>query len=64
MYKKEYSCGLRAYVIPKPGYQKKYAMFATNFGSIDDKFKLPETGETFAVPDGVAHFLEHKLFLK
>ena len=39
MYKKEYSCGLRAYVIPKPGYQKKYAMFATNFGSIDDKVK-------------------------
>lgn len=62
MYKKEYKSGLRAYVMPKPGYQKTYAMFATNFGSIDDKFKLPETGEMFEVPDGVAHFLEHKLF--
>ena len=62
MYKKEYKSGLRAYVMPKPGYQKTFAMYATNFGSIDDKFKLPETGEMFEVPDGVAHFLEHKLF--
>ena len=62
MYKKEYRSGLKAYIMPKPGYQKTYAMFATNFGSIDDKFKLPETGEMFEVPDGVAHFLEHKLF--
>ena len=62
MYKKEYKSGLRAYVMPKRGYQKTYAMFATNFGSIDDKFKLPESGEIFEVPDGVAHFLEHKLF--
>ncbi len=62
MYKKEYKNGLRAYIMPKPGYQKTYAMFATNFGSIDDKFIHPETGETIEVPDGVAHFLEHKLF--
>ena len=62
MYKKEYKNGLRAYIMPKPGYQKTYAMFATNFGSINDKFVLPETGETMEVPDGVAHFLEHKLF--
>jgi len=62
MYKKEYRNGLRAYVMPKPGYKKTFAMFATNFGSINDKFVLPETGETMEVPDGVAHFLEHKLF--
>lgn len=62
MYKKEYKNGLRAYVMPKPGYNKTFAMFATNFGSINDKFVLPETGETMEVPDGVAHFLEHKLF--
>ena len=62
MYKKEYKNGLRAYIMPKPGYQKTYAMFGTNFGSIDDKFIHPETNETIEVPDGVAHFLEHKLF--
>jgi len=62
MYKKEYKNGLRAYIMPKPGYNKTFAMFATNFGSIDDKFIHPETNETIEVPDGVAHFLEHKLF--
>lgn len=62
MYKKEYKNGLRAYIMPKAGYQKTFAMFATNFGSIDDKFVNYETGETIEVPDGVAHFLEHKLF--
>ena len=62
MYKKEYKNGLRAYIMPKTGYNKTFAMFATNFGSINDKFVLPETGETMEVPDGVAHFLEHKLF--
>lgn len=62
MIRKDYKCGLRAFVIPKNGYQKTYAMFATNFGSIDDAFTLPDTGTRFEVPDGVAHFLEHKLF--
>lgn len=62
MYKVEYRNGLRAYVMPKPGYQKTYAMFAANFGSIDDKFVNPENGDVIEVPDGVAHFLEHKLF--
>ena len=62
MYKKEYKNGLRAYIMPKAGYKKTFAMFATNFGSINDKFMLPDTDETINVPDGVAHFLEHKLF--
>jgi predicted Zn-dependent peptidase len=62
MYKVEYKNGLRAYVMPKPGYQKTFAIFGTNFGSIDDKFIHPETKEMVEVPDGVAHFLEHKLF--
>ena len=48
-------------LLPKPGYQK-YAVFATHFGSIDNKFQIEGSGEMIAVPDGVAHFLEHKLF--
>lgn len=36
--------------------------YTTKFGSLDNKFK-PHGSDTFVtVPDGVAHFLEHKLF--
>jgi predicted Zn-dependent peptidase len=58
----EHSSGLKAFVIPKKGYSKKYAAFATHYGSINNRFVVPgETEETY-VPDGIAHFLEHKLF--
>lgn len=62
LYTKTYKSGLRAFVMPKSGYDKSYAIFATHFGSINDKFIEPNTKEEVAVPDGVAHFLEHKLF--
>ncbi len=55
--------GLELFILPKKGYNKKYASFATKFGSIDSKFKLRGGEEkNLEVPDGVAHFLEHKLF--
>ncbi len=54
--------GLKAFVIPKKGYSKKYATYSTHYGSINNEFIIPgETGAT-RVPDGIAHFLEHKLF--
>ena len=52
--------GLPVYVIPKPGFQKKYAFFATNYGGMDLKFRLD--GVAHQTPAGVAHFLEHKMF--
>ncbi len=54
--------GLTIMVIPKKGALKKYVMFATNFGSIDNHFVLPSSNEEITIPDGVAHFLEHKMF--
>ncbi len=54
--------GMPLYILPKPGYQKKYAAFAAHFGSIDNRFQVDGTGEPVTVPEGVAHFLEHKLF--
>lgn len=56
--------GLEVYLLPKKGYRKKYAIFSTKFGSIDSHFIVEtEKGEEeLCVPDGVAHFLEHKLF--
>lgn len=54
--------GLDIIIMPKNGYTKKYAIFATHFGSINNKFIKPGEQEVTIVPDGIAHFLEHKLF--
>ncbi|MEK5237936.1 pitrilysin family protein [Paenibacillus sp. FSL L8-0470] len=53
--------GLQVYVLPKPAFQKTYATFATKYGSVDNHFKVAG-GEETTVPDGIAHFLEHKMF--
>ncbi len=53
--------GLNIYVMPKPGYAGTYAVFGTNYGSIDTKI-LNKDGEVEDIPEGTAHFLEHKLF--
>lgn len=54
--------GLDVIIIPKKGATDYYAMYATHFGSLNYKFKAPGDTEITTVPDGVAHFLEHKLF--
>lgn len=53
--------GLHVYVLPKPGFQKTYATFATKYGSVDNHFRVEGQNEV-RVPDGIAHFLEHKMF--
>lgn len=53
--------GLQVYILPKPGFQKTYATFTTKYGSIDNHFQV-EGQEEISVPDGIAHFLEHKMF--
>lgn len=54
--------GLDVILIPKKNAVRTYAMYATHFGSLNYKFKVPGEDEITVVPDGVAHFLEHKLF--
>ena len=54
--------GLTVLIIPKKETEKKFIIWGTNFGSIDSKFIAPGENEITTVPDGVAHFLEHKLF--
>ena len=54
--------GLQVIIIPKKEIQKKYIIWATKFGSIDNTFIDSTTGEKVVSPDGVAHFLEHKMF--
>ncbi|MBN3526256.1 EF-P 5-aminopentanol modification-associated protein YfmH [Paenibacillus apiarius] len=53
--------GLDVYVLPKPGFQKTYATFSTKYGSIDNHFQVAGQN-AIQVPDGIAHFLEHKMF--
>lgn len=62
LYKGVHKSGLTVYVLPKPEHSKSYAAFATNYGSIDYRFIIPGEGDYTEIPDGVAHFLEHKLF--
>lgn len=56
--------GLEVTIVPKKDFQKTYAIFTTNYGSIDNKFVPLGSKEMIRVPDGIAHFLEHKLFEK
>lgn len=61
LYRETMDNGLQVYVLPKPGFQKIYATFSTKYGSIDNHFKVAGQ-EEIQVPDGIAHFLEHKMF--
>lgn len=61
-YIEELENGMKIIIIPKPNLDKKYIIWGTHFGSIDNRFIMPKTGEEIFIPDGVAHFLEHKMF--
>ena len=52
--------GLKIYILEKPQYNSSYAVFGTKYGSIDNCFAV--NGSETRVPEGIAHFLEHKLF--
>lgn len=54
--------GLTIMVFPRKDIQKKFVMWSTNYGSVDNKFIIPGENKETEVPDGVAHFLEHKMF--
>ena len=59
-YEKRLPNGLRVRVVPKRGFARKYAFLAVDFGSIDTRFTFD--GKENRVPDGIAHYLEHKMF--
>lgn len=59
-YEQVLSNGLTVRVTRKPGFAKKYAFYATDYGAIDTAFRLH--GAPVRTPDGVAHYLEHKMF--
>lgn len=61
-YSIKHESGLQIFVYPKEGYASTYAIFGTRYGSIDTKFKRSDENDFTVVPEGIAHFLEHKLF--
>lgn len=54
--------GLDVYFMPKHGFTKKYAVLATNYGSNELEFIPIGENEKIRVNEGIAHFLEHKMF--
>lgn len=62
LYKSVFDNGLKVFYLKKEGFSKKYAVFATNYGSNDNEFVPFEKDSYKKVPEGIAHFLEHKLF--
>lgn len=56
--------GLEVYILPKKEFNKSFATFTTKYGSVDNHFKPLNQAAFTKVPDGIAHFLEHKLFEK
>lgn len=53
--------GLEIYIMEKPQYSSSYAIYGTRYGSIDTRFAKNDE-EMITVPEGIAHYLEHKLF--
>lgn len=62
VYYAEHKSGLKVYVMPKAGFTKSYAVLATRYGSVNNNFTAPGDSEATKIPDGIAHYLEHKMF--
>ncbi len=58
----DHKSGLKIFVMEKPDYSGAFAMFGTRYGSVDTCFRLKGEESYTSVPEGIAHFLEHKLF--
>ncbi len=58
----EHDSGLKMLLCPMKGFSSSFALFSTEYGSIDISFKTDKDEEFTTVPAGIAHYLEHKLF--
>jgi predicted Zn-dependent peptidase len=61
LYREVLPNGLEVVILPKEGFSKTYATFSTRYGSVDNRFAAGDE-PPITVPDGIAHFLEHKMF--
>lgn len=61
-YEIDHQSDLKMFVMEKPDYNGAFAMFGTKYGSVDTCFRIKGQENYTSVPEGIAHFLEHKLF--
>ena len=61
VFRGRHASGLEVVIVPKD-HEKAFALFGTRYGSVDRTFKTQHDADFVTVPDGIAHFLEHKLF--
>lgn len=62
VYKEVLDNGLEVYLVPMENKKNYYINYATKYGSETSEFVPAGETEYVRVPDGVAHFLEHKMF--
>ena len=62
IYEEVLSNGLRVFVVPKKDVNNVYVTFSTNYGSIQNEFIPIGEKNMKKFLDGIAHFLEHKVF--
>lgn len=58
----KHKSGCTICLYPMPEYSTAYAIFGTRYGSVDTTFKTAKDSDYVTVPEGIAHYLEHKLF--
>ena len=60
LYRQTLPNGLKILVNRRPGFAKFHAYLAVDYGSIHTDFVMD--GKHYKAPEGVAHYLEHKMF--
>ena len=63
LYYEKLDNGLSVYIVPKSDYDKTFGIFTTEYGGLDNRFIPYGKNEFVEYPKGIAHFLEHKLFM-
>lgn len=58
----KHKSGLDIYICEMKGFSSIEALFGTKYGSVNNMFRTAADKDYTTVPEGIAHFLEHKLF--
>ncbi len=62
VYTEQLENGLNVYLVPMKNMKRYFITYATRFGSLMTQFMPADSKKMEKVPNGIAHFLEHKMF--